>query len=657
MLRFLALAAVAAGAASDKKNRPVTKVINLLKDMQKQLEKEAEEDQDVYDKMQCWCTTNDKEKTQAIKDAEQKIDQLTGTVQELAAQSARLNVEIENLEKEVKANTEALDQATALRTKQLAEFNGEEKDLLQSISALKAALTVLSKHHPQALLQSDDTTLVNIASVLHHQMFKYSDMIDEVVTPSQKRILRAFIQAPYQSYGSQSGEIFGILKQMRETFESNLTASQREELENQKAYEGLKAAKEAEITAGQQQVDKKSGQLAEADENLAQSKEEIADTKASLSADERFLMDLKEKCQMTDQEWESRQKKRQDEIAAVSQALNILSGDDAHDTFSRTFSFVQVDSTRMQVSAMLKASALKFHDPALSTLASSVKLDAFTKVKEAIDGLIANLAKEKEDEVKHRDWCIGSFNENEREQTRTTRDHDDASAQIDDLNQSIATLTRTIEDFDKQVVELKVQLKRAGENRAAENKEFQSTVHDQRETQTLLQKALKTLKGFYSKKSFVQGPPPPAGFKSYENNAGGNSVLTLLQTIINDAKAMEAEALRAEADAQKAYEGFAQETNRSVEAKTKARINAQEDKAKREVDRSEALSNREGLQVELDQLSTEETDFHKSCDFVVKNFEVRQEARDEEIEALRQAKSILSGANFGFMQKKISVAT
>merc|ERR1711865_807576 len=52
------------------KNRPVTKVITLLKDMSKQLEKEGDEDQDIYDKMACWCLTNEKEKKKSIEDAE-----------------------------------------------------------------------------------------------------------------------------------------------------------------------------------------------------------------------------------------------------------------------------------------------------------------------------------------------------------------------------------------------------------------------------------------------------------------------------------------------------------------------------------------------------------------------------------------------------------
>ena len=58
------------------KNRPVSKVITLLKDMLKQLEKEAEEDEEIYDKMACWCETNDKEKTKSIADAEARIEDL-----------------------------------------------------------------------------------------------------------------------------------------------------------------------------------------------------------------------------------------------------------------------------------------------------------------------------------------------------------------------------------------------------------------------------------------------------------------------------------------------------------------------------------------------------------------------------------------------------
>merc|ERR1719156_521916 len=136
------------------KNRPVTKIINLLKDMQAQLQKEQEEDEATYEKVACWCETNDKDKTAAISDAEARITQLTTQIEEDTATSARLNTEIKNLDAEIAKNQEALDKATAIREKQLAEFNAEEKDLLQSVGALKSAITVLSKHHsePEMLL-------------------------------------------------------------------------------------------------------------------------------------------------------------------------------------------------------------------------------------------------------------------------------------------------------------------------------------------------------------------------------------------------------------------------------------------------------------------------------------------------------------------------
>merc|ERR1712045_980303 len=91
------------------------------------------------------------------------------------------------------------------------------------------------------------------------------------------------------------------------------------------------------MPAGQEQIDKKTAELADTDEKNAQAKEDIEDTKKSLSADEEFLMMLKEKCSMTDKEWEERQKTRQLEMEAVSKALAVLSADDAHDLFTRTF--------------------------------------------------------------------------------------------------------------------------------------------------------------------------------------------------------------------------------------------------------------------------------------------------------------------------------
>jgi len=655
------------------KNRPVSKVITLLKDMLKQLEKEAEEDEEIYDQLACWCETNDKEKTKSIADAEAMIEELTNKIEELTATSARLNTEIKNLEKEVAENQAALDQATAIREKELAEFNAEEKDLLASISALKAAITVLSKHHT-AFLQVSSSTMSGIAASLQHELQKHSNLLQGVLTHRERRAIASFIQSPQdyfdaaptfkQSYAPQSGEIFGILKQMKETFETNLADTQKEETANQKAYEDLKAAKEDEIAAGQEQIDTKTQELATADEKLAESKENLEDTKNSLAADEEFLAMLKEKCSSTDAEWEERQKTRQLEMEACSKALAVLSSDDAHDLFTKTFNpaFVQMESEahlarRQRASALLSSVAKKLQSPRLSAIATKVRLDAFTRVKKAIDDMVAQLLKEKEDEIKHKDFCVDEFNTNQLQTEKKDREKEDLLALIEDLELTIKTLTSEIDALKSEVAEMQVQMKRAGEDREKENKEFQQTVADQRASQKLLTAALNILKGFYEKKEAAllqqepAGPPPPPGFKEYKKNAAAGGVMGMIQQIINDAKAMEAEAIRSEEDAQKAYEDFVKETNNSIEEKTKAIINKSEEKAKAETDLTQANEDKEAVLLELEQLSNYNAELHQSCDFVMKNFEIRQTARDEEIEALKQAKAILSGADFeAFLQ-------
>merc|ERR1712025_1356079 len=104
-------------------------------------------------------------------------------------------------------------------------------------------------------------------------------------------------------------------------------------------------------------------------------------------------------------------------------------------------------------------------------------------------------------------------------------------------------------------------------------------------------------------------------------------------------------------DSQKAYEDMVKETNTSVDAKTKDITNKSQMKARAESDKVEAETEKEAVMGELEQLMNENADLHKSCDFTLKNFELRQTAREDEIEALKQALAMFSGASFSaFLQ-------
>jgi len=641
---------------------PASRIVEVLKDMQAQLQKEQDTDEEIYEKLACWCETNDKEKSKAIEDAEQHLNNLDSTIQKMIALSETLKVEIGGLEDEVAKNVKALDTASALREKQSSEFIAEEKEMVQSIQSLGAAVTVLSKHHDGSLISQK--TLNEVAATAKAALEKHAMLLQGTITPSQKRALMTFskvslaqVSQPAQAYAPQSGEIFGILRQMKETFEADLSESQKEEIASAQVFAEVKAAKQAEIKAGQASLQDKKQQLANSEETLAQAREDKEDTEASLSADEKFLMNLKDKCSETDSEWEVRQKARAEELEAISKAISILHSDDARDLFSKTYSsaFVQISRSgtndrRKLAAAVLAEAAAKTHNPVLSSLATSVRLDAFTRVKKAIDDMVGNLIEEKDTEIKTRDNCIEELNTNEKETGKELHTKTNLQTKIEGLEMNIKGLNTTINSMKEEIAELNTQKTRASEDRQAQKADFDGTVADQRETQALLQKAYDTLKGVYESKTADVGliqkkaaQAPPAQFDTYEKNKGGTGVLGLLEHIMNEAKAMEAEAIKAEQDSRDAYDKFKQDTTDSIAAKQDAITDRTSEMSRDQGLLTETKSEYDGTVAELEALAKDEGDLHASCDYILKNFEARQEARDQEVEALRQAKAYLSG--------------
>merc|ERR1719321_1880899 len=100
---------------------------------------------------------------------------------------------------------------------------------------------------------------------------------------------------------------------------------------------------------------------------------------------------------------------------------------------------------------------------------------------------------------------------------------------------------------------------------------------------------------------------------------------------------MEADAIKAETDAQKAYESFVKDTNASMEKKS-------EEKAAKEVDKTSAEEDLTAALNEQQQNENDKADLHKSCDFMLDNFDARQTALTQEMEGLEEAKSVLHGS-------------
>eukprot|EP00933_Yihiella_yeosuensis_P043664 TRINITY_DN3859_c0_g1_i2.p1 TRINITY_DN3859_c0_g1~~TRINITY_DN3859_c0_g1_i2.p1 ORF type:complete len:660 (-),score=261.52 TRINITY_DN3859_c0_g1_i2:119-2098(-) len=632
--------------ASDKE-RPVTKIVNLLKGVREQLEKEGEEDKKTYDTYKCWCTTNGEEKAKAAAEAVERIKKMKARVTELTATSARLEVEYTNLGKDVEKLVAAADKARAIRKKEVEEFTAEETDLLKNLDATNSALQTVKAG---SFLQAESS----IKNRLNRIIVLQGDLLSD----RHRTILNSFLQQ--QNPGSDM--VMGVLTSLQADFTDTLADKRAINAKAEANYKALMKANRAETDAAKEAIDNKKDEKAAADEEIMQKKQDIKDTEETAGKDALFAVEVKEKCRVFEAEFATRTKTRADEDEAVAKAIEVLSDDDAHETFGRTLpTFVQVSATskQQQLAAATLAAAGKL-DARMTTLALQTqmgKLDGFYRVKKSIDEMLIALKAEHEDEVKQKDYCVEEFQENLMSTEKKQRTQNKQKNKIENLKVTIKQTSDAVVALQAEVAEMQKQLKLAAQNREAENVDFQQVVSDARSTQTLLNKALTVLKDFYTKSAaFAQlnaeaNPEEPEKFKDYKKNGNSMKALSLLQTLINDAKESEAEAVSDERTAQENYEQFAKETSAGVDQKTADIDNKSDTKAKSEKELIETKEALTGTTDELMELATVNSDLHVTCDFVMQNFDVRQKARNQEMDALKQAKQYLNGAKFMQIKK------
>jgi len=180
-----------------------------------------------------------------------------------------------------------------------------------------------------------------------------------------------------------------------------------------------------------------------------------------------------------------------------------------------------------------------------------------------------------------------------------------------------------------------------------ENLDFQKTIADQTITIEVLHKAMERLAQFYDTVELAQlhKQTPPVAQAEYKPNAGAGGVMSMIEKLIQDAKELMVKSKQSENEAQAGYEALVADTNDSVDDLAKQIASKTGEVAKAKKDKINAEGDLADTMEELEGLFKYNSDLHAECDYVMKNFGVRQKARGEEIESLQQAKQILSGAD------------
>merc|ERR1719160_923923 len=124
---------------------------------------------------------------------------------------------------------------------------------------------------------------------------------------NQRSKLHSFLQAPFTgNYNAQSGEIVGIIKNMKDTFESNLESARSAEEKAQKEYDDLMMVKEAEFEEMSKSHEDKKKTIGDNAASISSESSELETVQGELASDQEFLGDLTDRCASKKKEYEHR---------------------------------------------------------------------------------------------------------------------------------------------------------------------------------------------------------------------------------------------------------------------------------------------------------------------------------------------------------------
>jgi len=698
----LALAAPI-GVASETSTsyaNPIRRVVTLLQKMQTQVTAEGKKEEELFEKFMCYCKNGAGDLEASISAAEAKIGADGTALEEAEAQSAQLTKDLAEHKQNRADAKDASAKATALREKEAATFAKDSSDLKTNIAALGKAVTALEKGAAGgSFLQTQTAATLRQLTV------------DMDMSEVDREALTAFLsQRQGAGYAPQGGEITGILKQMKDTMEKDLADIIAVEEQAIKDYDALMAAKAKEIATNTEAIETKSERLGEVNVEIVNLKEEIDDTVKALKADKKFLANLGSACDTKKAEWEERSKTRTEELAALADTIRLLNDDDALDLFKKTLpsaSFLQVKvsaaAMRQRALKVLKAAGGQ-KDPRMELvmLALTGKAKSFDKVLTMIDEMVTLLGREQGDDDDKKAYCEANLDKTEDELKALENTLSDLEKAIEADKDSIAKLGSEIEALIAGIKALDKSVTDATANRKEENADYKATMAADKAAKELIGMAKNRMAKFYNPDLYKAPPkielsreqriavnegseaaptvapsgiagtgityfaqvsahstsrddeapaPPPDTWGAYQKKGGAhNGVTAMMDMLIGDLEKEMSTMGVDEKNAQEEYETLMSESQEKRALDSKSVADKEGMKADAEA-RVGKLSG-EHKATTKEAMGTAETikDLHLECDWLIGAYQARKEARAGEVDSLKKAKAVLSGADYSLLQ-------
>lgn len=633
----------------------------MLESLEKKVRSEGDEKQKVYDKYMCYCKDTSESLNLQLAEAAKSLPQLRSQAQEVSALQISLESEIGQHKKDRDEAKSAISSAAEIRKKEADAFLKDSQSQQESVDSLTAAIQALQQNRAASFLQTTGAVVLRRLSLS-------ADM-----TTRNRDLLASFL-----SSGVPSDQVLGMLKQMKEDMGSDLEDMKSTEKKRLAEHASLMEAKRKQQEVAMKAMEEKMLRLGELKVEQQVLQDDLKDQTEAQKENSEFATALKKTCEEKEKAWSQYQASQAEELQALTETVDFLSKDQVRDTI-RDATSTALLSTRARTSvdglspvpaalSFMQVSESQAIGDSLEQALRGQGGRGMEDVLRHIDDLHDVLDQEQASDEDRQKYCETKLHQATAAKSNKQREAEDAKSiiatyqnELDTVVGQIGSLKARMEDLDKQVA-------KTTSARQAERTAFEKSRDTNHAALELLAVAEKRLERFYAT-SLVQASekalgqvasaqdtssslaasrsrsPPPTADLSYQTQGGGATrVLQLFNTIKADVQKQNAMLESEDAIGQLEYENLVKNSNEKKMADNRSLGSKEAAKAELEADLQRSRQGLRSLNEVLTALDEEIRTLHKQCDFLLKNFDLREDARRAEKRSLTRAKAVLEAA-------------
>lgn len=639
---------------------PIGQVLDLLQKLYNTVVTDGETEQKQFAKFAEWCEDESKNRQNEIKTGERQSADLKAVIEKKSADISALQARLQELSNAATSNENDLKAATEIRDKEHSTFQKEERELVETVSTLRRAQQVLSRQlgHGGSLAQVPQMfkDLTDTLSVI---------MDGSVFSLQDKSKLQNFLQASegeegvdapaVKAYNSHSGGIMDILADMQDKAEGLLADCRKAEVNARHNHELLAQSLNNELSIQNEDLSATKTQIFGAGEEKGAAQGSLAATQKDLAEDRKYMKELAANCQQRAVDAEISQKSRAEELKALQEARKIIEESVGGAANRQYRGFIQVaeksDEIFKEVALKIKALGKKEGNFQLTQLAGQIRstvsmnADPFEKVKGLLKGMISRLLVEAQEEASHKAFCDKETKKNEAKRAKLEAEVNKLNTRLEAATVGITRLKQEIAELNAAIADIAKSQKDMDTMRASEREEFIKAKADFTQGLEGIRGALRLLREYYQKQgaALVQTKYKQVPTVTTHSASGdsANGIISILEVAESDFARSLAEAQASEDDAISVYDKTTTENKVSTASKRTSVQGKERETQHLEQQIGNASSDKNGASQELAAVMEYLEKLRPQCTVVPLTYEQRKARREQEIEGLKQALTIL----------------